>query len=118
MGCQSAVRLVAPHGRLAGDRGSAGGDRGARATRGAGRVPAHRRGGATVTSTSAARRRRCTSRAQSTMARYVELRRHTDSEGDALTEEGVRAALAMGGRLTGGYELLVSSGAQRATQTL
>ena len=52
------------------------------------------------------------------MARYVELRRHTDSEGDALTEEGVRAALAMGGRLTGGYELLVSSGAQRATQTL
>jgi broad specificity phosphatase PhoE len=52
------------------------------------------------------------------VARYVELRRHTDSDGDALTEEGVRAALAIGGRLTGGYELLVSSGAQRATQTL
>jgi hypothetical protein len=26
------------------------------------------------------------------MARYVELRRHTDNDGDALTEEGVRAA--------------------------
>jgi broad specificity phosphatase PhoE len=52
------------------------------------------------------------------MARYVELRRHTDSEGDALTEEGVRAALDIGRGLAGGYELLVSSGAQRATQTL
>lgn len=52
------------------------------------------------------------------MARYVELRRHTDSDGDALTEEGVRVALAIGRRLVGGYDLLVSSGAQRATQTL
>lgn len=52
------------------------------------------------------------------MARYVELRRHTDSDGDTLTDEGVRAALEIGRRLTGGYELLVSSGAQRATQTL
>jgi broad specificity phosphatase PhoE len=52
------------------------------------------------------------------MVRYVELRRHTDSRGDALTEEGVRAALDIGRRLNGGYELLVSSGAQRATQTL
>jgi broad specificity phosphatase PhoE len=52
------------------------------------------------------------------MARYVELRRHTDSDGDTLTEEGVRAALEIGRGLTGGYELLVSSGAQRATQTL
>jgi broad specificity phosphatase PhoE len=52
------------------------------------------------------------------MARYVELRRHTDNDGDALTEEGVRAALDIGRRLAGGYELLVSSGAQRATQTL
>jgi broad specificity phosphatase PhoE len=52
------------------------------------------------------------------MARYVELRRHTDSDGDALTEEGVRAALDVGRTLPGGYELLVSSGAQRATQTL
>jgi broad specificity phosphatase PhoE len=52
------------------------------------------------------------------MACYVELRRHTDDDGDALSEEGVRAALEIGQRLTGGYELLVSSGAQRATQTL
>ena len=52
------------------------------------------------------------------MARYVELRRHTDSDGDLLSEEGVRAALEIGQRLTGPYVLLVSSGAQRATQTL
>jgi broad specificity phosphatase PhoE len=52
------------------------------------------------------------------MARYIELRRHTDSEGDALTDDGVRAALEIGRELVGGYDLLVSSGAQRATQTL
>jgi phosphohistidine phosphatase SixA len=52
------------------------------------------------------------------MARYVELRRHTDNDGDALSEDGVRTALEIGRGLTGGYELLVSSGAQRATQTL
>jgi broad specificity phosphatase PhoE len=52
------------------------------------------------------------------MARYVELRRHTDNDGDALTEEGVRAALEIGQTLAGGYTLLVSTGAQRATQTL
>jgi broad specificity phosphatase PhoE len=52
------------------------------------------------------------------MARYVELRRHTDNDGDALTEKGVRAALEIGQQLTGGYALLVSTGAQRATQTL
>jgi broad specificity phosphatase PhoE len=52
------------------------------------------------------------------MARYVELRRHTDSDGDALTEDGVRAAVEIGRGLAGGYGLLVSSGAQRATQTL
>jgi broad specificity phosphatase PhoE len=52
------------------------------------------------------------------MARFVELRRHTDSDGDVLTEEGVTAALRIGAGLTGGYRLGVSSGAQRATQTL
>ena len=52
------------------------------------------------------------------MARYVELRRHTDTDGDVLTDEGVRAALEIGQRLTGPYALLVSSGAQRSTQTL
>jgi broad specificity phosphatase PhoE len=52
------------------------------------------------------------------VARYVELRRHTDNDGDALTDDGVRAALEVGRSLAGGYDLLVSSGAQRATQTL
>jgi broad specificity phosphatase PhoE len=52
------------------------------------------------------------------MAKYVELRRHADADGDILTPEGVQAALEIGSRLEGGYELLVSSGAQRATQTL
>jgi hypothetical protein len=32
------------------------------------------------------------------MARYVELRRHADDDGDALTDEGVRAALDIGQR--------------------
>jgi broad specificity phosphatase PhoE len=52
------------------------------------------------------------------MAKYVELRRHTDADGDVLTAEGVTAALEIGTRLAGGYDLLVSTGAQRATQTL
>jgi broad specificity phosphatase PhoE len=52
------------------------------------------------------------------MSREVELRRHTDADGDILTAEGVEAALRIGARLRGGYELAVSSGAQRATQTL
>jgi broad specificity phosphatase PhoE len=52
------------------------------------------------------------------VTKAVELRRHTDNDGDALTEEGVRAALEIGARLHGDYSLLVSSGMQRATQTL
>ena len=52
------------------------------------------------------------------MAKYLELRRHTDDEGDALSEEGVRQALEVGATLHGAYELAVSTGAQRATQTL
>jgi broad specificity phosphatase PhoE len=52
------------------------------------------------------------------MARYVELRRHTDNDGDVLTAEGVQAALEVGARLSGPYHLGVSSGAQRATQSL
>jgi broad specificity phosphatase PhoE len=52
------------------------------------------------------------------MTRSIELRRHTDNDGDVLTPEGVRAALAIGSRLAGGYEVAVSTGAQRATQTL
>jgi broad specificity phosphatase PhoE len=52
------------------------------------------------------------------VTKAVELRRHTDNDGDALTEEGVHAALEIGARLRGDYTLLVSSGMQRATQTL
>ncbi|MDQ6911077.1 MAG: histidine phosphatase family protein, partial [Actinomycetota bacterium] len=52
------------------------------------------------------------------MARYLELRRHTDNEDDVLSEEGVRQAFEIGAGLEGGYEVLVSTGAQRATQTL
>ena len=52
------------------------------------------------------------------MTRYVELRRHTDADGDVLTEDGVRAAITIGRQLHGGYDLAVSTGAQRATQTL
>lgn len=52
------------------------------------------------------------------MPRSIELRRHTDNDGDVLTAHGVQAALEIGSRLQGGYRLGVSSGAQRATQTL
>lgn len=52
------------------------------------------------------------------VAKTVELRRHTASEGDILTPDGVAAAGEIGERLLGGYDLIVSSGAQRATQTL
>ncbi len=52
------------------------------------------------------------------MAKEIELRRHTDNEGDVLTQHGIEAALALGATLRGGYDVLVSSGAQRATQTL
>ena len=52
------------------------------------------------------------------MARVVELRRHTDNEGDVLSDEGIASAIEIGASLHGGYELAVSSGAQRATQTI
>lgn len=52
------------------------------------------------------------------MAKLVELRRHTASDGDVLTPDGVAAAVAIGERLDGTYDLIVSSGAQRATQTI
>jgi broad specificity phosphatase PhoE len=52
------------------------------------------------------------------MAKHVELRRHTDADGDVLTPDGVRAAVEIGSRLAGGYDVAVSTGAQRATQTL
>jgi broad specificity phosphatase PhoE len=52
------------------------------------------------------------------VSKEVELRRHTDADEDVLTAEGVGAALEIGARLRGGYHLAVSTGAQRATQTL
>jgi hypothetical protein len=52
------------------------------------------------------------------VTREIELRRHTDADGDVLSAEGVAAALEIGTRLHGGYHLGVSTGAQRATQTL
>jgi broad specificity phosphatase PhoE len=48
----------------------------------------------------------------------VELRRHTASDGDVLSREGIEAAVEIGTHLHDAYEVLVSSGAQRATQTL
>jgi broad specificity phosphatase PhoE len=52
------------------------------------------------------------------VARFVELFRHTDNDGDVLTPDGIQAAIEAGRHLAGGYAVLVSSGAQRATQTL
>jgi broad specificity phosphatase PhoE len=53
-----------------------------------------------------------------TVGKEVELRRHTDADEDILTSDGVSAALSIGAHLRGGYHVAVSSGAQRATQTL
>lgn len=54
----------------------------------------------------------------SALSKTVELRRHTANEGDVLTPEGIEAAVTIGRTLRGDYDLLISSGAQRATQTL
>lgn len=48
----------------------------------------------------------------------VELRRHTDNDDDQLSDEGVRNARDIGAALSPPYDLFVSSGAQRATQTV
>src|SRR5437762_13907863 len=51
--------------------------------------------------------------------RYVELRRHTDNDGDRLTPQGVADAEAIGrDRLHPPYTAFVSTGAARATQML
>src|SRR2546429_8394024 len=52
------------------------------------------------------------------MEKPVQLRRPPDADGDRLTADGIRAAVEIGRSLTGNYDLLISSGAQRATQTL
>lgn len=53
------------------------------------------------------------------MRRELEVRRHTHDDGeDALTHEGVDAAVALGrGGALGGYAVVATSGAHRATQT-
>lgn len=51
------------------------------------------------------------------MAKEIELRRHTDNEGDVLTAAGVRAALELGRHGDVEVAVIVTSGAQRATQT-
>ena len=50
--------------------------------------------------------------------KFIELRRHTDNDGDQLTDEGVTAAERIAGRLHPRYDMFVSSGAARASQTL
>jgi broad specificity phosphatase PhoE len=53
------------------------------------------------------------------MMRYVELRRHTDNDGDQLSEQGVADAEALGRTgLHPPYAAFVSSGAERATEML
>lgn len=51
------------------------------------------------------------------MVKTIELRRHTANDGDALTAEGVADAVRIGRTLQGPYDLVISSGAQRATQS-
>ncbi|MDQ3962471.1 MAG: histidine phosphatase family protein [Actinomycetota bacterium] len=48
----------------------------------------------------------------------MELRRHTDSDGDVLSTDGIRHAVEIGAGLQGDYDVAISSGAQRATQTI
>lgn len=52
------------------------------------------------------------------MTRTLHVLRHTDNDGDVLTDEGVAAALRLPAQHDGQYALAVSTGAQRATQTL
>jgi broad specificity phosphatase PhoE len=52
------------------------------------------------------------------VARTVELRRHTANDGDVLTDDGVEAAMTIGRGMSGSYDVMVSSGRQRATQTI
>jgi broad specificity phosphatase PhoE len=50
--------------------------------------------------------------------RYVELRRHTDNDGDQLTERGRSDAEAISRQLRPPYAAFVSTGAQRCTTML
>ena len=55
---------------------------------------------------------------QTRSMRYVELRRHTDNDGDQLTERGRSDAEAIGRHLRPPYAAFVSTGAQRCTTML
>jgi broad specificity phosphatase PhoE len=52
------------------------------------------------------------------MSKCLELRRHTDSDGDVLSGEGIEAAVEIGRNSDASFEVAISSGAQRATQTI
>lgn len=52
------------------------------------------------------------------MTRRITLLRHTDNDDDVLSAEGVTAAVELGAGLREAYHLAVSTGAQRATQTV
>jgi len=52
------------------------------------------------------------------MATTIMLLRHTDNDDDVLSADGVTAAVALGATLDGPFDLAVSTGAQRATQTI
>lgn len=52
------------------------------------------------------------------MAKEIELRRHTDNDGDSLTDDGVVKAVEIGTGLRGGYRLAAASPAARAVQTV
>ena len=52
------------------------------------------------------------------MPQLSRLWRHTDNDGDAQTDDGIEAALRIGAGLSADYAVAVSTGAQRATQTL
>jgi broad specificity phosphatase PhoE len=51
------------------------------------------------------------------MSKHIELRRHTDNDGEVLTAVGVEAAVEIGRNLSGGYRFIASSEARRAIQT-
>lgn len=52
------------------------------------------------------------------MTKTLKVLRHTDNDDDVLTGDGITEALRVGADLDGEYALAVSTGAQRATQTL
>ena len=60
---------------------------------------------------------RCARNGYGWLMRYVELRRHTDNDGDRLTAQGISDAERIGRDvLHPPYTVFVSTGAQRATQ--